>query len=498
MDKNYESCPPRADAMIHSMRAFGYDLGMAIADLIDNSIFARAKNVKVSYSWNGGNPWIMIIDDGKGMSDKCLYEAMRLGSTSPLDDRDPKDLGRFGLGLKTASFSQCKLVSVLTKTVDSKISSRYWDLDRVQKTQSWDLGKKLPPATEKLMTSLNSQSSGTAILWEKLDRLVDSTPGGNHNPEDSFNKRFLGVKTYLETVFHRYLVNRPRMKISIYVGVAQCEPWDPFIIKNKFTNPMSSEKYEDSRVVIMPYVLPHISKRSEDESIKGSGIKGWNAQQGFYIYRNNRMIVSGGYLDFDLKAEEHFKLARISIDITNDMDHEWSIDVRKAGATPPDRLRADLLRIARVCRQKASEVYRARTGIVGGRNTRENAYDVWLKKNSGDKIIYKLNKANVVIKKILDEVECKKSWITKLFHVIETTVPHRLIIMDGLEHEDCHVDLQLEINPPPNELISLCLEFYRDYRSAGHNKQEAIEIVCSLDAFSTHPKYRACLEDCIS
>lgn len=496
MDNNYEPCPPRADAMIHSMRAFGYDLGMAIADLIDNSIFAGAKNIKVNYSWSEGNPWIMIIDDGKGMSDKCLYEAMRLGSTSPLDERDPKDLGRFGLGLKTASFSQCKLVSVLTKTEEGKISSRYWDLDRVQKTQSWDLGKKLPPETEKLMVALNLQNSGTAILWEKLDRLVDSTPGGYHNPEDSFNTRFLCVKTYLETVFHRYLDSRPKKRISINVGVAQCEPWDPFLTKNTFTYPMSSEKYEDKKVLVMPYILPHVSKRSEEESLKGGGIKGWNAQQGFYIYRNDRMIVSGGYLDFELKAEEHNKLARISIDITNNMDHEWSIDVRKAVATPPDRLRADLLRIAKVCRQKASEVYRARTGGPRGSSNTGGINDVWLKKIAGNKIVYRLNKGNVVLNKILDEAACKKSWIKKLFHVIETTVPHRLIIMDGLEHEDCHVDLPTDINAPPAELITLCLELYREYRVAGKSHSEAADIICSMDVFSSHPKYRAYIDDC--
>jgi hypothetical protein len=246
----------------------------------------------------------------------------------------------------------------------------------------------------------------------------------------------------------------------------------------------------------MPYVLPHVSKRTEEESIKGGGIKGWNAQQGFYIYRNDRMIVSGGYLDFELKAEEHYKLARISIDITNNMDHEWSIDVRKAVATPPDRLRADLLRIARVCRQKASEVYRARTGSSRGRNAKESLNDVWLKKIAGNKIVYRLNKGNVVLNKILDEAGCKKPWIKKLFHVIETTVPHRLIIMDGLEHEDCHVDLPSEINSPPAELITLCLELYREYLIAGKSHSEAADIVCSMDVFSSHPKYRACIDDC--
>ena len=138
---NFEECPPRADAIIHSLRAFGYDLGMAIADLIDNSIFADANNIWVEYAWNEGNPWIRILDDGTGMTEERLVEAMRLGTKSPLEERDSKDLGRFGLGLKTASFSQCKLLTVITKTSEGKTSARFWDIDHVRNSRNWLLGK---------------------------------------------------------------------------------------------------------------------------------------------------------------------------------------------------------------------------------------------------------------------------------------------------------------------------------------------------------------------
>lgn len=126
-DNDFEDCPPRAEALIHSLRAFGYDLSMAIADLIDNSIFAGASNIWIDYSWNDGDPWVRILDDGTGMEEERLVEAMRLGSMSPLEDRAPEDLGRFGLGLKTSSFSQCKLVTVYSKTTDgSEARSSVW------------------------------------------------------------------------------------------------------------------------------------------------------------------------------------------------------------------------------------------------------------------------------------------------------------------------------------------------------------------------------------
>jgi hypothetical protein len=317
--------------------------------------------------------------------------------------------------------------------------------------------------------------------------------GENDDPETSFLTRFLPVTKYLEMVFHQYLEDH-RKKLNIYVGEHHCEPWDPYLRPNDFAQPLSSEKYEDSRVSVMPYVLPHVSKRSNLETERGGGIKGWNAQQGFYVYRNKRMIVSGGYLDFDLKPEEHCKLARIKVDITNDLDQEWSIDVRKAVASPPDRLKSELHRIATATRERASAVYRARTGVVRQPRPGRKTSEVWIKREVRDKIVYILNAENPVLKRILAEVGPSKKWVKQLFHTIETTVPHRLIIMDGLQHEDCHVKLPEDLNPPPRELLEMCREFYQQQITKGRNHSEAVEIVCAIEPFDTHPEYRAFLD----
>jgi len=493
---NYQDCPPKADAMIHSLRAFGYDLGMAIADLIDNSVFARASNVWVQYDWNDGDPWVRILDDGNGMTESKLVKAMTLGSISPLDKRDPEDLGRFGLGLKTASFSQCKIIAVASKTENGKQAVRFWDLDFVEKVKRWMLGKVPRKDIIELLEPLKEMSKGTIVVWKELDRIVDRTDGVDHDPKDAFLVKFLYVKEYLEMVFHQYLEGRKR-KLKIHVGAAACMPWDPYLRKNDLKQELSSEKYADSRVSVLPYVLPHVSNRSAQENTEGGGPKGWNAQQGFYVYRNKRMIVSGGYLDFDLKPEEHYKLARIKVDISNDMDHEWAIDVRKAVASPPDRLKADLLRIARVTRQKASDVYRARTGGGRRRASAAKTDDVWLKKKSGEKIVYKLNINNPILNALLKEVSSGKAWMKKFCHLIESTVPHRLIIMDGLEHEDCHVDLPGTLNPPPAGLLEMCREFYEAKLEQGCTHEEAVDIACCIEPFNSHSAYRALLDSII-
>lgn len=368
---DFEDCSPRPDALIYSLRAFGYSLPMAIADLIDNSITAQADNVWITYSWNGGTPWVKITDDGYGMTEAQLHEAMRLGSRSPIEQRDSEDLGRFGLGLKTASFSQCMLFSVCTRYSSEDISARYWDLDYVQRSSKWSLGILTRQEIINKFQEVSNLTHGTSVLWQNLDKMIDEASNEKER-EKSFLEKFLEVKKYLEMVFHQYLSGRKR-KVNIFVGTAKCEPWDPYLLRNEFTMELSTERYEDDRITVMPYVLPHVSKRSEFESEAGAGLKGWNSQQGFYVYRNGRMIVSGGYLDLDLKAEDHYKLARIKVNITNDMDHEWSIDVRKALAIPPDRLRGELLRVAKASRQKASEIYRARSGRPKTRRTEKKS-----------------------------------------------------------------------------------------------------------------------------
>ena len=114
----YEYAIPRADATIQSYRAIGYDLPTAIADIIDNSLSAGAVNVWLMFEWDGDNSWITVRDDGCGMDEVELVNAMRPGSCSPLDERSERDLGRFGLGLKTAAFSQAKRLIVRSRRTD--------------------------------------------------------------------------------------------------------------------------------------------------------------------------------------------------------------------------------------------------------------------------------------------------------------------------------------------------------------------------------------------
>ncbi len=486
----YEDLPPMADSMVASMRAIGYDLPMAIADLIDNSIYANAKNIWLDFDWADGEPWVRLKDDGLGMQEEELRAAMRLGSRGANEERNAEDLGRFGLGLKTASFSQCRVFTVVTKTVEGTTSRRCWDLDVIERTREWKLSLKAPSGSEPLL-NLDDVNSGTIVLWQKLDRLLDDIK----DPEEAesvFRRKFIGVGKHLEMVFHRYFAG-PHA-INIFIGRTPMKPWDPYLLRNSFTQELSGEKYEDGSVCVTPYVLPHVSKRSPGETTDGGGPKGWNAQQGFYVYRNHRLIVSGGYLDLSIKPEEHYKLARIRVDLKNNMDHEWHIDVRKAVAIPPDRLRAELEKVARATREEAVKVYRARAGKVKGR-IRKNTNDVWLKRRRGDKLLYEINRENDAIKCILDELSPPDQWIRKLFSTIERTIPFREILIDTSGNEDCHVDLPSDVKPPEPALIELCKDLYLKQKRTGKSHQVAMDIILSIEPFDTHPAFATALDN---
>src|ERR1700728_892866 len=179
MSGDYEIRSPKPCALVESLRSVGYSLPTAVADILDNSIAAHARHVWICFHWAGPDSWVSILDDGDGMDEETLAEAMRPGSANPLDSRRPDDLGRFGLGLKTASFSQCRKLTVWSKRKGGSIAGRCWDLDYVAKHDEWRLLKAAAPDALKPFEDFSGLTSGTMVLWEQLDRAVDKSPASS-------------------------------------------------------------------------------------------------------------------------------------------------------------------------------------------------------------------------------------------------------------------------------------------------------------------------------
>lgn len=482
---NYDIAEPKPEALVESLRAFGYSLKTAIADLIDNSIVANAKNVWVNFHWDGGNSHIFIKDDGIGMDEKSLMEAMRPGSQGPLVERSPDDLGRYGLGLKTASFSQCRRLTVISKKLDTLIESRCWDLDYINSSGEWRLLKIIDPEPLSfLKEDLNNQ--GTIVLWQKMDRIV----GDGGCKDDKAFERFLEsideVKDHLGMVFHRYLEKTNGLKI--WINNRSVVPWDPFLKTQTATQELPTEKLDCDNhfVIVTPYILPHKSKISAKLHSSAAGPKGWNGQQGFYIYRNERMLVSGGWLGLGYQKDEIFKLARIKIDLPNTMDSAWQIDVKKSRASLPGYLKEDLKRIAARTRENAAQIYRHRGKVVARQNS-QNFVFLWEQKLRHGKYFYSINREHPLVKQAYHSEN--KGVINGLLSLLEETLPitHILLTNAGDSEKFCE-----PFENTPSEAIKEAFEIvYKALYNSGYSTENAIKHLSGMDPFNNYPEYVA-------
>ena len=351
--------PPSAPDLLESMRAVGYSFEAALADLIDNSIAAGARAINVRFSV-AGDPYVAVIDDGCGMSSAELTAAMRHGSRNPVLPRDATDLGRFGLGLKTASLSQCRTLTVVSWR-DGVLGARCWDLDYVAQRDNWMLLDVPDAADLPHVSELMQQAHGTMVLWQNFDKLT----AGEASTQDALGNRMDLARDHLSLVFHRFLGARQH-PLSIALNLNPLRALDPFLTSHKATMPLSEEDFvvEGERVQVTPYILPHFSKLSASDLQVAGGEEGLRRNQGFYVYRNQRLITWGSWFRL-VRQEELTKLARVQVDTTNKLDHLWRLDVKKSTAYPPEVLRNGFRQIISRITESSRRVYTFRNRRTG-------------------------------------------------------------------------------------------------------------------------------------
>ncbi len=355
---------PSAKRMVRSLRDMGYEFATAVADLIDNSVEAKANTVRVNVEWEGSKSYVLIADNGEGMRPEVLQEALRFGTER---DYDEADLGKFGLGLKTASLSQCLRVTVATRWNPSRadIMAYCWDVEHIEATNRWEV---LSVKTADLPTAARlhlKETPGTVVIWERLDRLL----GYKYPDGEAARKQLIAMARDLEEhaamVFHRFLASEIRGKrLAIYVNDNRVEAWDPFARKEQKTQKLEPKTFRvegekgKGDVIVEPYVLPSQALFSTSEAFnRASGPRKWNAQQGFYIYRADRLIQSGGWCG--LRAtDEHRKLSRIAISFGPKLDDEFKINVPKMRVLLPPSIRDEVEKWIRSAVKMAEDIYR--------------------------------------------------------------------------------------------------------------------------------------------
>lgn len=367
---------PGASRTLKALSDLGYDFNSAVADLIDNSITRGcAENIFIYFDKIEHKKKVEIkfrlFDDGVGMSQPVLEESMRFGNENV--SYSEGDLSKYGMGMKTASLSQCELLTALSKSKNNEPTGYRWDMEHVHKFNNWSLLKLDKKEINTFIENNNKMfvtmfgnivndflkgNHWTLISWDKLSGMdYQYNSRSKKGFSDNFLENTIGeLVMHVSLTFHRFLAGENgARKININFNGQVLKPFDPFCRKQKHTLIYNSDKEKEkisfifdnirgkkrNPVIIKRYILPAKTGRYRFDSANAwegaRTLKSWNDSQGYYIYRNNRLISYGGWLRTKAK-DEHDKLARVSIDFTENHDDLVRIDVKKTRIQIPDEL----------------------------------------------------------------------------------------------------------------------------------------------------------------
>lgn len=471
---------PDAHLLLSSLRSVGYKVETAVADIIDNCIGAHSTEIHIDFVWNEEKSTIAIYDNGDGMDKDLLITSMKIGSSDPAIRRETEDLGRFGMGLKTAAFSMGKKLRVVTKQ-NGLYSTACWDLDYIAELNDgkWNL---LIDDIEyknifKIYPKFESEQDGTLILIENLDRLID--PFELKKSKNSFYRTIEKVKNHVSMIFHRFIEEDG---LTIYFKDEVVEAWNPYILNNSATQELSEEEYFDGTkyVLVQPYVLPHKTKFATEEDFKkAAGHRGWNAHQGVYVYRNRRLLVYGTWFDF-IKKEPAFNLARIRLDMSSDDDYDWKIDIKKSVATPPLYMRDILERVISVCTVQSAKVYNSRGTYSKNPGAQQLGY-VWeQRKNRIGTYMFYLNKKHPLLNKIFQQLDdIGKSDLRAYLSLVEGCAPS---VQSGLTTYMAGQTEKRVSGNDPGKLADIkeAKEYIKRFFDNGFTKEEIASIILAM------------------
>ena len=476
---------PHAASLIEGLRDFGYSLETSLADIIDNSITAGATRIDIEADTASEAPWIAIIDNGKGMTEAELIEAMRPGSRNPRAERDSKDLGRFGLGLKSASFAQCRNLMVLTKQ-NGETACASWDLDAVSARNTWQIDLHDDPVIPDI--NLPNQH-GTVVLWSKLDRLDGGYSNNVADRAAVINSSLSIAEQHIRLVFHRFLEgSSPRL--SLYLNRRRIKPINPFAIENSATqfDPPDDLKLAKGLVKIRSVTLPHFKKMSEADWQEIGGPEGHLKSQGLYIYRADRLIIAGGWLGLTPQTELT-KLCRVSVDIPNTMDAEWKIDVKKASAQLPPVVRKRLQKVVERFVTTSKRTYQRR----GRKLVDEQRMPMWNRLQKDSVITFRPNLEHPVFQDFREQLPEKlRADFRNCLSLLGATLPIESLHADLLGGAEAVVTDKVEVEALRQHIKALVASLLEQ----GILADNVAAVLANVDLLKAHwPETNAIIEE---
>ena len=425
---------PKASTLMGSLRSMGYSFESAVADVVDNSISAHAQNIRILFPSNPMDELALgILDDGDGMTNDVLFEAMRYGCLSAEEERSEEDLGRFGMGMKSASLSQCRRLTVISYE-GKKLNGYTWDYNHIVETQDWMIQELEAKEIDMLpyISKLKIQGGGTLVIWQDFDVLSNSSGGQVYSSLVDLRS---SLEKSLALIYHRYLSGVTSSRLHIFINELDIKPLDPFLEQHPKTTSKKEIELDvkDSsgieRIIkIRPFILPFATELKEKDKQLIGGIENLRAKQGFYIYRNKRLIIWGTWFGLKQRAELT-KNARIRVDIPNSLDDIWSIDIKKQQASIPKQI---LHRLKKTVEDALDfsvrqQSYRGRT-----RKVNEDIDYIWDRKEGrNNTFFYQINRESKLFQFVRDKMNDEDyGYLEMLLTEIENNLPIQQLYID--------------------------------------------------------------------
>lgn len=471
------SNPPVARDLMVTARSFGnYDLAAALADLIDNSIKAKASKIDIAFIPSANDVVVRIRDNGEGMDNQTLTNAMRPASSNPEAIRDPNDLGRFGWGLKSASLSQARVLTVVSWQSE-KFTAARWDIDNIE---DWGMDLFEDSDAQEFLDVPAFTKSGTEVIWSNTDRLVENQ--SIESVIDSLSSLISHAIKKLSLVFHRYLSGETGRKLSIKVNGNELKPVDPFLVSHDATQTLDAEiieMTEGGKIIVQPYVLPHFSKLTVEIQEELGGAEGMIRNQGFYVYRNKRLIIHGTWFRL-VPHTDLTQLTRVKVDLPNSMDANWRITVDKSDAQLPGALKKRLQGVVRNFNKRSVKVHRNK----GVSLDRENIQAIWKRIVKNGQVKYLINREHPLLSEFLcnDEFGDKFNSVVKM---LEAYFPTDMFLKDSAAGITQHSIDSHEYDA----LIHQCLVNYMQLSHQSTNVKDFLDFISRIEPFASQMAY---------
>lgn len=419
----YELANPNPEFLIKSIAEQGYSLETALADLMDNSITANASRIEVLTKIDEEPFTLFLSDNGDGMSKDSLKRNMQFPSKSPEDSRESNDLGRFGLGLKTASFSQTRAFTVLSREKGTKIfSGLTWDVKHLKDSGKWEMIINTDEEINEILEQYNNISNdlqnssndfipNTIVVWRglyKFENFLDVT-----NKQDALKEEITNTTSeYLSIVFHKFM-ERQTNRLEIRINNTLVKPFNPFPAPTDKNNiralaPIQRALGEDI-VNIQGFVLPNISiqETKENSNIWTPINKSLMDMEGLYIYRAERLILFGGWNGL-IKKMPRLQLGRLKIDIGNKVDHLFHLNVAKSQINIPHDLKSSFLRAIVDLKTEAQKEFFNHGLKTFNKKPSEHSCELFYKTASNKGVLLRINDEFPLLKSLKSSLNNKQ------------------------------------------------------------------------------------------